>query len=130
MKEVEERAGTSSALLFDQLDFRVTRVMILVAAARSRIANIERCSDRAGEGAPTARSDRFESENEKGGEREREREISRNEMEEDEKNCEKGGARFISRVLNLSIHDKFRPYNLSDSSRDRNAGKLCGKMSK
>lgn len=41
MKEAEERADTSSALLFGQLDFRVTKVMILIAAARSRIANIE-----------------------------------------------------------------------------------------
>lgn len=39
VERTEERAGTSSALLFGWLDFRVTRVMILVAAAGSRIAN-------------------------------------------------------------------------------------------
>jgi len=87
VKETEERDGTSSALLFGQLDFRVTRVMILVAAARSRIANIEpRHSDVLTELEKERRSDRFENENEKREkekEREREREISRNEKKEE-----------------------------------------------
>lgn len=34
--EAEERADANSALLFGRLDFRVTRVMILAAAAGSR----------------------------------------------------------------------------------------------
>jgi len=100
VKETEERDGTSSALLFGQLDFRVTRVMILVAAARSRIANIEpRHSDVLTE--KERRSDRFENENEER-ERERFREMRRR------KNREKGEARFISHVLNLSIYNKSR----------------------
>jgi len=81
VKETEERDGTSSALLFGQLDFRVTRVMILVAAARSRIANIEpRHNDVLTKLEKERRSDRFENENEK---RERGREISRNEKKEE-----------------------------------------------
>lgn len=117
--EAEERVDASSALLFGRLDFRVTRVMILVAAAGSRSEPSRNIDPRHGDvqvargGENTARSNRWirsrESEREEDGDRQNGRWKIRDEKEESrERSGKRDDGRFTRiECLYRYIHDRY-----------------------